>query len=369
MTAKAGRAAPSKKQRPAAAASARRAASGRGGSASAAAGRSAASRADAHRRRPAPRTRARRAAHARHPADLRPAARKPVQHPRPRPRRSGHRRARARPVRRHRRARARGDVARRGVRAVRRRGRGGARADPRERGRRSGSAASPTSSGATPPSSAPRIRSSRSRSCSSIRPMAAGSPSTALISARAGGWLAPDALIVVEEAADAAFTAPEGFAEIERRRYDDTELVFLRLRIRAPTAATSHRHASCATICPVNLGCGCRVATCTARCTQAWRGAHQRTPIMALLAAFIVTVVLGDLAAVAISYVVEQFSKPVSLFVFCRILVRIALAARMRSASVHAHAAGAHRRAPFVELAHHELAEIVRGAPLRQRRR
>jgi 16S rRNA (guanine966-N2)-methyltransferase len=44
----------------------------------------------------------------------------------------------------------------------------------------------------------------------------------------AGGWLAPGALIVVEEAADSAFAAPAGFAEIERRRYDDSELTFLR---------------------------------------------------------------------------------------------------------------------------------------------
>jgi 16S rRNA (guanine966-N2)-methyltransferase len=49
----------------------------------------------------------------------------------------------------------------------------------------------------------------------------------ALASLRAGGWLAPDALAVVEEAADAAFQAPEGFAEIDRRRYDDTEFTFL----------------------------------------------------------------------------------------------------------------------------------------------
>jgi 16S rRNA (guanine966-N2)-methyltransferase len=32
---------------------------------------------------------------------------------------------------------------------------------------------------------------------------------------------------VVEEGTDVAFVAPEGFTEIERRRYDDTELVFL----------------------------------------------------------------------------------------------------------------------------------------------
>jgi 16S rRNA (guanine966-N2)-methyltransferase len=50
----------------------------------------------------------------------------------------------------------------------------------------------------------------------------------ALASARAGSWFTPGALIVVEEAAKAQFAAPEGFTELERRRYDDTELVFLR---------------------------------------------------------------------------------------------------------------------------------------------
>jgi len=50
----------------------------------------------------------------------------------------------------------------------------------------------------------------------------------ALASARAGGWFSPEALIVVEEAAQARFAAPEGFTELERRAYDDTELIFLR---------------------------------------------------------------------------------------------------------------------------------------------
>jgi 16S rRNA (guanine966-N2)-methyltransferase len=49
-----------------------------------------------------------------------------------------------------------------------------------------------------------------------------------LASARDGGWLTSDALIVVEEAAGAGFTVPATFDEIERRRYDDTELIFLR---------------------------------------------------------------------------------------------------------------------------------------------
>ena len=50
----------------------------------------------------------------------------------------------------------------------------------------------------------------------------------ALASAHTGRWLTPDALIVVEEAVKSAFAAPEGFSELERRRYDDTEFVILR---------------------------------------------------------------------------------------------------------------------------------------------
>src|SRR5438876_5040813 len=50
----------------------------------------------------------------------------------------------------------------------------------------------------------------------------------ALISLREGGWLTPNALLVVEEAKAAEFTAPGGFQELERRVYDDTEFVFLR---------------------------------------------------------------------------------------------------------------------------------------------
>jgi 16S rRNA (guanine966-N2)-methyltransferase len=60
-------------------------------------------------------------------------------------------------------------------------------------------------------------------------PYGKGLAEQALASARAGGWLVPDALIVVEEAKKSAFAAPEGFAEIERRGYDDTEFVVLRL--------------------------------------------------------------------------------------------------------------------------------------------
>ena len=49
----------------------------------------------------------------------------------------------------------------------------------------------------------------------------------ALTSALAGGWLTDAALIVVEESAG-AFKPPDGFEEIERRQYDDTEFTILR---------------------------------------------------------------------------------------------------------------------------------------------
>ena len=60
-------------------------------------------------------------------------------------------------------------------------------------------------------------------------PYRKGLAEKALTSARAGGWLRPEALAIVEEAVDAKFAAPDGFEELERREYDDSELVFLRL--------------------------------------------------------------------------------------------------------------------------------------------
>jgi len=59
-------------------------------------------------------------------------------------------------------------------------------------------------------------------------PYRKGLAEKSLASLRDGGWLAPGALVIVEEATDAAFAAPHGYAEIERRRYDDTEFIFLR---------------------------------------------------------------------------------------------------------------------------------------------
>jgi 16S rRNA (guanine966-N2)-methyltransferase len=60
-------------------------------------------------------------------------------------------------------------------------------------------------------------------------PYGKGLAEKSLISARDGGWLMPEALLVVEEATDAGFKTPDGFAELERRRYDDTEFTFVRL--------------------------------------------------------------------------------------------------------------------------------------------
>ena len=61
-------------------------------------------------------------------------------------------------------------------------------------------------------------------------PYGKGLAEKALVSAREGGWLAPEALVIVEEAVDAGFKPPEGFEELERRDYDDTQFTFLRLR-------------------------------------------------------------------------------------------------------------------------------------------
>ena len=59
-------------------------------------------------------------------------------------------------------------------------------------------------------------------------PYRKGLAAPSLASLRDGGWLRPDALVVVEEAADADFAPPVGFSEVERRTYDDTFVAFLR---------------------------------------------------------------------------------------------------------------------------------------------
>lgn len=60
-------------------------------------------------------------------------------------------------------------------------------------------------------------------------PYGKGLAPLALASARDGGWLAPGALLVVEEHAEAELTLPDGFTLLERRDYGDTQVVFARV--------------------------------------------------------------------------------------------------------------------------------------------
>jgi 16S rRNA (guanine966-N2)-methyltransferase len=59
-------------------------------------------------------------------------------------------------------------------------------------------------------------------------PYRSGLAAPALEALSRAGWLAPDALIVVELAARSDFEPPEGFVSLEERRYGAGRLVFLR---------------------------------------------------------------------------------------------------------------------------------------------
>jgi 16S rRNA (guanine966-N2)-methyltransferase len=60
-------------------------------------------------------------------------------------------------------------------------------------------------------------------------PYGKGLAEKSLASAREGKWLSPGTLIVVEEAVKSAFKTPEGFEELERREYGDSEMIIARL--------------------------------------------------------------------------------------------------------------------------------------------
>jgi 16S rRNA (guanine966-N2)-methyltransferase len=60
-------------------------------------------------------------------------------------------------------------------------------------------------------------------------PYGKGLAEKSLASLREGKWLVPGSLLVVEEAAKSAFKTPEGFAELERRKYGDSEIIIARL--------------------------------------------------------------------------------------------------------------------------------------------
>ncbi|WP_036264255.1 16S rRNA (guanine(966)-N(2))-methyltransferase RsmD [Methylocapsa aurea] len=59
-------------------------------------------------------------------------------------------------------------------------------------------------------------------------PYGRGLAPPALIALRDGGWLEKDALVLVEENAQADVPLPEGFALLETRRYGDTQVLFVR---------------------------------------------------------------------------------------------------------------------------------------------
>jgi 16S rRNA (guanine966-N2)-methyltransferase len=60
-------------------------------------------------------------------------------------------------------------------------------------------------------------------------PYRKGLGALALASARAGDWIAPNAVIVLEEASDQIIPAIEGFVQIDRREYGDTQAIFYQL--------------------------------------------------------------------------------------------------------------------------------------------
>jgi 16S rRNA (guanine966-N2)-methyltransferase len=59
-------------------------------------------------------------------------------------------------------------------------------------------------------------------------PYGKGLGERALASAAAGGWLAPDAVAVIEETAQTEFSPPAGFTLLDSRTYGSTSIYFLR---------------------------------------------------------------------------------------------------------------------------------------------
>lgn len=60
-------------------------------------------------------------------------------------------------------------------------------------------------------------------------PYGQGLGDQALIEARDGAWLAPGAIAVVEERESSEIAIPEGFKELDRRTYGDTQILILQL--------------------------------------------------------------------------------------------------------------------------------------------
>jgi 16S rRNA (guanine966-N2)-methyltransferase len=65
-------------------------------------------------------------------------------------------------------------------------------------------------------------------------PYGQGLAGPALAALVAGGWLEPDALLVVEEAATAAIAAPAGLERVDERTYGDSRITMFEARGPAP---------------------------------------------------------------------------------------------------------------------------------------
>ncbi|MET3599045.1 16S rRNA (guanine(966)-N(2))-methyltransferase RsmD [Martelella mangrovi] len=61
-------------------------------------------------------------------------------------------------------------------------------------------------------------------------PYGKGLGEKAIAAAGEGGWLKPEALVILEEAADVAPQLPDGFALLEDREFGDTRMHFFRYR-------------------------------------------------------------------------------------------------------------------------------------------
>ena len=58
-------------------------------------------------------------------------------------------------------------------------------------------------------------------------PYGKGLGEKALASALAGGWLTPEAIVVLEETADVEVAVPQGLELLDQRRYGDTQVLFM----------------------------------------------------------------------------------------------------------------------------------------------
>lgn len=64
-------------------------------------------------------------------------------------------------------------------------------------------------------------------------PYGQGLAEKALAALAQGGWLAPDAVVVVEERSDVDVAPPAGFTWVDKRSYGDSQVLFLRYAARA----------------------------------------------------------------------------------------------------------------------------------------